>query len=253
MKRRRGLRWAAAGVLVAVGLYFVLDIVMLRYLESRGRDQIVQTMSAEDGSLDLGNVPFLTSFLRGRLDTAEVRIRGANAPGGLRVQTVTAKLNDVRFSPWRMFALARSSFAPRSKITSSSPFGSIELSENDLEDYIQGKVPGIGSVDVKGSGIEVFFLTEGVTLAEDDESEEEKLSQPARYLPRVENGRLLLVPTSLSQIHESFRSEAGRIRNLIELPRFPEGLRSDVRLGEGLVIVEVNGPDVELTLGEGNE
>ena len=252
MKRRRGLRWLAAGVLVAVGLYFVADIVALRYLESRGRDQIVQTMSAEDGSLDLGNVPFLSSFLRGRLDTAEVRIRGANAPGGLRVQTVTAKLNDLRFSPGRMFALARSSFASRSQVTSSSPFGSIELSENDLEDYIQGKVPGIGSVDVKGSGIEVFFLTEGVSLAEDDTPEQEKLSQPARYLPRVENGRLVLVPTSLSQIHESFRSEAGRIRNLIELPRFPEGLRSDVRLGEGVVIVEVNGPEVELMLGEGN-
>ena len=252
MRRRRGLRWVAVGVLVAVGLYFVADIVTLRYLESRGRDQIVQTMSAEDGSLDLGNLPFLTSFLRGRLDTAEVRIRGANAPGGLRVQTVTAKLNDVRFSPWRMFALARSSFAPRSKVTSSSPIGSIELGEDDLEDYIQGKVPGIGSVDVKASGIEVFFLTEGVSLADDDTPEGDELSQPARYLPRVENGRLVLVPTSLSRIHESFRSEAGRIRNLIELPRFPEGLRSDVRLGEGIVIVEVNGPDVELMLGEGN-
>jgi hypothetical protein len=51
------------GLLVAVGLYFVIDIVTLRYLEARGRDQIVQTMSAEDGSLDLGNVPFLTRFV----------------------------------------------------------------------------------------------------------------------------------------------------------------------------------------------
>ena len=253
MRRRRGLRWVAVGGLVAVGLFFVIDIVTLRYLESRGRDQIVQTMAAEDGSLDLGNVPFLTSFLRGRLDTAEVRVRGANAPGGLRVQTVTAKLNDVRFSPWRMFALARSSFASRSKVTSKSPIGSIELAENDLEDYIQRLVPGIGSVDVKASGIEVYFLTEGVSLAEDDTPEGDELSQPARYLPRVENGRLVLVPTSLSQIHESFRSEAGRIRDLIELPRFPSGLRSDVRLGEGVVIVEVNGPQIELMLGEGSE
>jgi hypothetical protein len=253
MKRRRGLRWLAVGLLVAVGLFFVIDIVMLRYLESRGRDQIVQTMSAEDGSLDLGNLPFLTSFLRGRLETAEVRIRGANAPGGLRVQTVTAKFTDLRFSPGRMFALARSSFARRSKVTSSSPFGSMELAEDDLEDYISGKVPGVGSVEVKGSGIEVFFLTEGVSLAEDDTPEVDELSQPARYLPRVENGRLVLVPTSLSQIHESFRSEAGRIRDLIELPNIPGGLRADVRLGEGVVIVEVNGPEVELTLGEGNE
>ncbi len=253
MRRRRGLRWLAVGVLVAVGLFFVIDIVTLRYLESRGRDQIVQTMSAEDGSLDLGNVPFLPSFLRGRLGTAEVRIRGANAPGGLRVQAVTAKLTDVRFSPGRMFALARSSFASRSKVTSSSPIGSMELAEDDLEDYISGKVPGIGSVEVRASGIEVFFLTEGVRLENDDAPEGDELSQPARYLPRVESGKLVLVPTSLSQIHESFRSEAGRIRDLIRLPNIPSGLRADVRLGEGVVVVEVNGPEIELTLGEGNE
>ncbi len=240
-------------MLVAVGLYFVLDVVTLRYLESRGRDQIVQTMAAEDGSLDLGNVPFLTGFLRGRLGRAEVHIRGASAPGGLRVQNVSVRLDDVRFSPWRVFALARSRFAARSKVTASQPFGSIELAEDDLEDFIQGEVPGIGSVEVKASGIEVYFLTEGVSLEGDEAPSSDELSKPARYLPRVEGRRLVLVPTSLSQIHESFRSEAGRIRNLVQLPQFPDGLRSDVRLGEGVVVVEVNGAEVELMLGEGSD
>jgi hypothetical protein len=242
----------AVGLLLAVGLYFVLDVVSLQYLESRGADQIARVMAAESATLDLGNVPFLPGFITGRLGHAEVKVRGASAPGGLRVQSVTTSLSDVRFSASRMFALARSSFAARTKVEASQTIGSMELAESDLEDFVQRAVPLIGSLEVKASGIEVNFLTEGASLSDDDEAEDDELTKPARYLPRVESGRIVLIPTSVSQIDRRFRAEAERIRNLIELPQIPEGLSAVARLGEGVVVVEVQGPEVELTVGEGN-
>lgn len=242
----------AVGLLVAVGLYFVVDVVSLQYLESRGADQIARTMAAESATLDLGNVPFLPGFITGRLGRAEVKVRGASAPGGLRVQSVTTTLRDVHFSPGRMFALARSSFAARTKVEASQPLGSIEIAEDDLEDFVQRSVPLIGSLQVRASGIEVHFLTEGASLSDDDEPSEEEISKPARYLPKVEAGRIVLVPTSVSQIDRRFRAEAERIRNLIELPQIPEGLSAVARLGEGVVVVEVQGAEVELMVGEGS-
>jgi hypothetical protein len=213
-------------------------------------------MAAESATLDLGNVPFLPGFITGRLGRAEVKVRGASAPGGLRVQSVTTTLRDVHFSPGRMFALARSSFAARTKVEASQPLGSIELAEDDLEDFVQRSVPLIGSLQVRASGIEVHFLTEGASLSDDssdnDGPSQEEISKPARYLPKVESGRIVLVPTSVSQIDRRFRAEAERIRNLIELPQIPEGLSAVARLGEGVVVVEVQGAEVELMVGEGS-
>ena len=247
--RGRRLRWIAVGLVVLIGLYFVLDVVALRFMESRGATELTRAMTAEEGKLDLGGIPFLPGFIRGRIAKAEADVRGASGSGGLRVNMVRATMTELRFN-WRdMFALSRSLFSRRSKVQMREPFGLIEIAQEDLGDFLKRHVPMVGSVEIRATGIEVRFLKE--PLDEGDEPTQEDLTEPARLLPRVLDRRLSLSLVGVAQVPEKLRHLAQRLERVIDLPRVPEGLRTDVRLGDRLFVLEATGAELELTIGEG--
>lgn len=239
------------GVVVAVGLYFVLDVAALHYVESQGAAELAQTLTAEDATVDLGSVPFVLSFITGRLSHAEVDVRGASGPGGLRVQSLQARMSEVRFSWRRILALTRSSFAPRTEVKASDPLGIVELGQNDLEDFIRRHLPAVGDFKILASGVEVRFVKNLAALKPGAEPSESELTEPARYLPRVFERRIVLSLVGLSAVPKQYRTEAGRLERIIDLPKIPEGLRTDVRLGDGVITIEASGPEVSLEIGEG--
>jgi hypothetical protein len=250
--RRRRWRWVIVGIVVAVGLFLVADIVTLQYIESRGAAEIARTMSAEQAKVDLGGFPFIPRFLRGTLTDISVDVTGASASGGLRVQSVEALMKEVRFKPGAVFSLARSSFATRTKVTAIEPVGILELGEQDIEEFIRRSAPLVGDVEVKSSGIEVFFRPLDADLPDAAQDVVEELTEkPARYLPVIEDGRLALSLVSVSQIDRRFRFDASRLEHLIDLPKVPGGLRPDVSLRDGVIVLEAQGAKVTLTVGEG--
>lgn len=237
-------------MVAAVGLYFALDVVTLRYLESRGATEVARAMTAEEAKVDLGNIPFLPGFFSGRLRSAEVIVRGASGAGGLRVEKVTARLSDMRYS-WRdMLALSRSIFSTRTRVKMEEPFGLVEIGQSDLEEFVRRHVPIVRELRIDSSGVTVRFGVER-PKKDGEEGEVEELSEPARLLPRIQDRRIVLTPVGVSQVPEVFRSAAKSLENVLDLPRIPEGLSTDVRLGAGLIVVEASGRELELTVGEG--
>lgn len=247
--RRLRARWIVVGVLVVVGLYFALDVIALQYLESRGAAELARGMTAEEAKIDLGSIPFLPGFVRGRLDQADVDVRGASGKGGFRVQLVKARMHDLRFSWRKMFALSRSLFATRTKLNAGNPIGLIEIGQTDLQDYLRRHVESVGTARISSGGVEVRFLEK--RLRSGIEPTEEDLSEPARYLPRVTDRRISLSLIGVAQVDPKHRADAERIEEIIDLPHVPQGLRTDVRLGDGVIVIEATGPEVELDLGEG--
>ncbi len=241
------------GIVVLVGLFVVVDIVTLQYVESQGAAEIARTMSAEEAKVDLGGFPFIPRFLRGKLTDVSVDVTGASAAGGLRVQSLEARMKEVQFEAGAIFALARSSFATRTKVTAIEPIGILELTEQDLEDFLKRSVPLVGDVVVKSSGIEVFFRPRlnADLPAEAQETLDELTEKPARYLPVIEDGRLRLQLIGVSQIDRRFRFDATSLQTLIQLPKIPAGLRADRSLRDGVVVLEAQGSKVTITVGEG--
>lgn len=248
MRRFRG-RWIVVGVVVLVGLYLVVDIVSLRFLESRGAAELARSMSAEEAKVDLGNIPFLPGFVGGRLRRAEVRVRGSSGGGGLRIQLFTVRMDDIHFSWRELLSLSRSAFSTRTEVRAAEGFGLTEIGQSDLDEFIRRHVPSVGDVRVSTSGIEVRFLKE--RLEEGVEPKDEGLTEPVRLLPSVVDHRIALTLVGVSQIPEPLREVARRLENLLDLPRIPDGLRTDVRLGDGVVVIEASGRDVEIEVGEG--
>lgn len=261
MRRRRLYRWIGVGLVLAVGLYFVLDVVMLQYMQSRGGAEVARGMTAESASVKLGSVPFLTGFLSGRISNVSASISGATAAGGFGVQSIDFTAKQVHFSPRRMFSLARSLFSTRTTVTFNDPFGQVEIGEGDLRDFIKHAIPDVGDVQVKSSGVEVRFklprpartfssaspsLSPTPTPNPDD-----LLSKPARFLPRIEDRKFVLTLIDVSQIGFDFRDDAARIENLISLPPVPATMNSDVRLGKGVIVIESTGKTLTVTIGEG--
>ena len=249
--RRRPLRWIMVGVVLAVGLYFVFDVISLQYLESRGAAELARTMTAEEAKIDLGDIPFLPGFITGKLSRAEIDVRGASGSGGFRVQLLNARMSNVRFSWREMLSLSRSVFSTRTKVKMGEPIGLVEIGQSDLEDFLQRHIPDVGTVRISSAGVEVRFLSKrlktGIEPTPDD------LTEPARYLPRVTDRHIVLSLLGMGQVPERFASSARRVEQVIDLPAIPEGLRSDVRLGAGVITVEASGRELELTVGEGEE
>lgn len=249
--RRRRWRWIVVGVLVFVGLYVAADIVMLQYLESRGSGELVRTVSAEEAGVDLGGFPFIPRFLRGRLNDVSITVQGASGRGGLRVQSIDVRMDELRFIPGELFALARSSFSTRTKVTATQPFGIQELAEQDLEDFLRRTIPLVGDVRIKGSGVEVRFFKTAALLARAEQPTDDNLTKPARYLPTIVDGRLGLTLIGVSQIPPIARDEARRLEGLLDLPKVPGGLQSDVSLRDAVIVIEAQGSTVTVTVGEG--
>lgn len=247
--RSRGYRWVVVGVVAAIGLLAALDVVALQVFESRGGSQIAQTMAAEEASLDLGGFPFLPNYLRGRLGTVGVDVTGASG-GGLRVASVETGFSDARFDASDMFALLRNRFATRTAFTGKDVFARIEVASDDLESFLRSRIPLVQEVRIATSGVEVFLGSEDGDEREDDEDEEER---PARFLPDVEGRRLVLVATGRAGFTSAERDAIERIETAIDLPMVPEGLQTDVQLGDREFVVEASGPEVTLDIGEGGE
>lgn len=260
MRRSRLSRWIVVGALGALGVYFVLDVVALKYTESKGAAELARAIAAEESSLRLGGVPYLPRFLGGRLGGVEGEVRGATGPGGMRVSRVDVKLSDVRFAPRRMFALVRSRFSDRTKVKAGEVIVTVELAERDLYDYLHPKLASISELRVTSEGVGVKFqrpdsdLEESSRGPEDEDGDGDKKKEEdrpdARYVPRVENGEFRLIRAGLSSRAQSFREDSLRISELISLPRFPEGLRANIGLGDGVVVIEAAGRDVETSIGE---
>jgi hypothetical protein len=249
--RRLRLRWIAIGLVLAVGLYFALDVIALQYVQSRGASQLARAMTAEGAEVDLGGIPFLPSFLTGRIPEAEVEVQGASASGGLRVQMVSARFTGVRFSWRKLLRLSGSVFATRTAVSSEEAVGMLEIGQDDLEEFVRRQIPAVGDITIGASGIEVRFLSRD--LEEDELPTGDDLTKPARLLPRVADRHLTLSLVGLAEVPEGFRDEARRLERIVDLPAIPESLRTDVRLGNGVIVLEATGRDVELEVGEGPE
>lgn len=249
--RRRPARWIIVGIVLAIGLYFALDVVALQYLESRGAAELARAMTAEEAKLDLGDVPFLPGFITGRLSRAEVDVRGASGAGGFRVQSFKARMSAVRFSWRKLFALSRSVYSTRTTVNMSEPIALVEIGQTDLQDFLQRYISDVGTVRVSSAGVEVRFLEK--RLKTGIEPTDEDLSEPARYLPRVVDRHIALSLIGVAQVPEQFGSAAKRVERAIDLPAIPEGLRADVRLGDGVIVIEASGRDLEFPVGEGEQ
>jgi len=263
--RRVRWSWLAVGFVALVGLYFVCDVVVLRYIESRGAAQLAQTLDAENATANLGGVPFLPSFISGHLHTVSGRVVGASAPGGLRVDRIDLQLQDVRFSPRHLISLARSRFSARTDIRADQALVTIQLAERDVHDFLASKISSVRSVRVTSAGVSVtfnqpapaqFFPTPTPAPTASPGASPSSTAPPApppstaRYLPRVENGVFQLVLVSTINVSPDLRGDAEQVAELVRLPRLPERLRSDVRLGDGVVVVESIGRDIEMNVGE---
>jgi hypothetical protein len=240
-------------VIAVLGGLFALDVVMVQYLESRGASEMAKTMAAEEAEIDLGGFPFLPRFLTGSLSNVSALVTGASANGGLRVQSVEARAGQIEFSAGQIFALARSSFATKSRVTAKQALVILELGEGDLNDFIRRSIPVVGDVQVKASGIEVRFLKPDVDPADAVHPSDDNLTKPARFLPGTRDRKLHLILTGVSQIPPDLRNEANRLEDLIDLPRFPEGLDPDVSMRDGVIVIEAQGAEVSLEIGEGAE
>lgn len=250
VRRTRLIRWLTIGTIAAVGAYFALDVVVLNYTESRSAAELAQGLAGEDATVDLGGVPFLPSFLTGRLSRVGGRVRGGSAPGGLRVGSISVTASDVRFSPSRVFALTRSRFSGRTEVRAGEAIVEVQLNEQDIEDFLQQKLEAAVEVRVTSAGVEISFGPPDADPDERNGETEPDETPSARFLPRVENGVLSLQLVSLARVPFMFREDALRISELISLPRFPEGLRADIRLGDGVIVTEASGRDIKLRIGE---
>ena len=263
--RRVRWSWLAVALVVLTGLYFVCDVVVLRYIESRGAAQLAQTFDAESATADLGNVPFLPGFFSGHLHQVSGHVSGASAPGGLRIDKIDIALQDVTFSPRHLMSLARSRFSARTKVKAAQANVTLQINERDVHDYLVSKISSVRGVRVTSSGVAVTFNeaapagsypTPTPTPAPSSSPQATPAPPPpppastARYLPRVENGVFQFVLVSSVNVAYDLRGDALQIEELIRLPQLPQALRSDVRLGDGVIVVESVGRDVQMNVGE---
>lgn len=262
----RRIRWSyvAAALVVLIGLYFVFDIVLLRYIESRGAAQLAQTLDAERATADLGGIPFLPSFLSGKLGKVSGRVSGASAPGGLRIDKVDLDLEEVKFSPGDLLALARSRFSRRTDVKAGQTLVSLQITERDVHDFLVSKIASVTGVRVTSSGVAVTFnapapASSFVVPSPTPDPENPEATPPpppppppstARYLPRVQDGVFQFVLVSTINVAFRQRGDAAQIAELVRLPRLPSKLRPDVRVGDGVIVIEANGRDVEMNVGE---
>lgn len=249
VRRTRLLRWLAIGTVALVGACVALDVVVLNYTESRAASELARGLAGEAATVDLGGFPFVPSFVTGRMGRASGRVRGANAPGGLRVGSISVVATDLRYSPRRAFALVRSRFAARTELRAAEAIVEVHLNEQDIEDHLQSKLAIAPEVRITPAGVEVSYDVPGVTPSPSP-SDDEQPAASARFLPRMEAGVLSLRLVSIARVPARFREEALRTSELITLPKMPDGLRADIRLGDGVIVALAQGRDIAILIGE---
>lgn len=246
--RRRLYRRLAVALVVVVGLYVVVDVVALQYLKSRGASELAQGMAAERVSVDLGGIPFLPGLLGGRLRSVELTVKGATGSGALRVETVQARLLDVRFDSSELVAIARSRFSGQTTVVGKDAFGRVEIVERDLEEYLKRRVPTLQAVRITTSAVELRFLAESdVELPGDVELP----TLSARLLPVIEGRRIVLRLAGVSGLPGAVIAKARLATGSLELPPIPTGMSTNLDLGQGVIVLEAAGPEVTLQVGQG--
>ncbi|HVE91776.1 MAG TPA: DUF2993 domain-containing protein [Actinomycetota bacterium] len=239
MRRRRLIRYLFVALVLLAGLFVAADVVSLQVAESRAAAQIARTTGAERVQVDLGSFPFLPSLWRGRLDQVTVdgyRLSG----GGLRVERLEGRASDVTFDRSKIIALIRSRYADRAKVVGGGAIGRIDITQEDLAEFLKNREPRVRGVRVTRAGVEVEFEpVAGVELPK------------ARFLPVMVDGRLVLNLTGAGEIPRPLQDGARRLERLIDLPPVPPGLRADARLSLGVIQVEASGPRVQMEIGEG--
>jgi hypothetical protein len=246
-------------VVALIGLYFVGDVVLLRYIESRGATQVAQALDAESATTHLGSIPFIPSFLGGHLHQVSGRVDGASAPGGLRVDRVEVQLTDVKFSPGHVFSLVRSRFAARTDVRATQALVTLQLSERDIKEYLTSKIGAVSDVRVSSVGVAITFASANPVSPVPTPTPAIEPSSPApsspppsmaRFLPHVTGGVLQLELVGSVDLASEFRNDAEQVAELVRLPRLPKGLQADVRLGDGVIVVEAQGSNIDVRIGE---
>lgn len=250
-------RRLVVAVILLAGLLGAVDVVALQVFQSRGQAELARGMGAERASIDLGGFPFLPGYLRGELDDVSVEVTGA-AGAGLRVASVELRMAEASFAPGAMFSLLRTRYATRTPVDATEVFGRVEISEGDLEAFLIPREPSITDIRVNPSGIEMDLTGMAPPPPEPDQPAPPEPPR-ARFLPRVEEldvggarvRKLVLRLVGRSSLTPEQVAAAERIEAFVDLPRVPDGLQTNVSLGNGVFAVEAAGPTVRLLVGEG--
>jgi hypothetical protein len=244
MRRAKLYRLLAFVVILLFGLFVVLDVVVLQVAESKGAAGFARATAAEHVTLDLGGFPFLPGLVTGHLRKVELDAAGLTG-GGLRVQSLTVSLRNVRLDGSGAVALIRSAYAGRTRLRADMPVGRAEVGEPDLDSFVRSKDERVKQVRILSTGIEVTFLVS------QPGSQPEVVSAPARFLPRVQDRRLVLELIGFAGAPKDLAERARILERSIDLPPIPKQMRVDVRLFGGKFALDATGPNLDVMAGEG--
>ena len=151
--------------------------------------ELARTMSAEDADVDLGGFPFLPRSSADDSTDVSVDVSGANGVRRSRVSVRRrARMATVKFSAWRDLrarALELRDRGRRSRLDAVRDRSSSASRTSRTSSAGRSRRSAI--VEVKGTGIEVrSSWPERVDLGGRRTAEEDELTKPARYLPRVD-------------------------------------------------------------------
>lgn len=256
MRRARFYKRLAVALVFLIGMLIVLDVVALQVAESRAGAGFARSTAAERVTVDLGGFPFLPGLVSGRLRKIEVEGRGLSG-GGLRVQSLVLRVTNISFSPSKAVALIRSQHASRTKVSASEPYGRMDVAQPDLEQFVKTKEPSVHDVRILPSGIEVRFSLQLRNAGNaPDEPVAPVITPPVRFLPRIEERKLVLTVVGLGGFAPAEQKELAervqRIEHAIDLPPLPEGLSPpQITLGTGSFVVEATGTSIAVLVGEG--
>lgn len=240
MRYSRGVRWLVVLFVVTLGSLVAADVVALQVAESRASAGLAQATAAERATVNMGGFPFLPRLLGGRVSVVDLRASGLSG-GGLRVARVEARVQDVRFSASAAWALIRSPHADRTRVTTGQSVGQADIAESDLADFMRAKLDVIRELRVTPQGVEVRL-----------DLEDGEVSEPVRFLPRIENRRLVLRQVGEVDVPRPLRDRVrATVEDAIELPAMPPGLTVGAALADGVLTLEASSPRLELLVGEG--
>lgn len=236
---RRWIRIIVIAVLVLGGIAAAADFVVLQVFEGRIAKSTAQSMGAERVTVDLGGFPFTPRFVSGHLSDVDVDVYGASG-SGVRIDHIQVRMAKVLYPAGKAFSLIKSRYATRIQITGRDVLARVEMQERDLLRLVNDKVPEATDVRITPAGVQITIPREGEGNAS------------ARFLPQFENGRVVLRLVGASDLPKWAVPIVQSVQSDVSLPQFPDGVRADIQLGNGVFTVEVAGPEVKIRIGEGH-
>jgi hypothetical protein len=135
----------------------------------------------------------------------------------------------------------------------------LQLSERDIKEYLTSKIGAVSDVRVSSVGVAITFASANPVSPVPTPTPAIEPSSPAptspppsmaRFLPHVTGGVLQLELVGSVDLASEFRNDAEQVAELVRLPRLPKGLQADVRLGDGVIVVEAQGSNIDVRIGE---